>query len=490
MEKIRLELGLSPKELTLPENREVRIQYQKRRNEWLSKHCERRYTQQYYEYLYDLSDETSKARELIQSKIRGLCDKYRDIDGIVQFEKFTDEEYKQLESLYLEKKQLASIYDIYGNEKPQGSVERQIAEELTSLNEKLAKGLKMKANREKFEAVRAQKEATLSKEDYKKWYARNTRTVYSQEWYDMLAKIDRVEYGEAYALLNNQKREILRQFRDDKTGEINTDLMPNSTKNLINRLDTRMRVLRKKKKRNKDQKGVAFEDIAKIVPTDKFKRDYAKAQEAEQENPGALHEFEMAHMVMAADGTMYPKSYYTKIIPKDSKYIETEPSTNFSELSEESPFFNKNYDPNIGEYYQPKKELYDNSAKFAEMKKDADLYALYNELVSVMDESNQKLDNTMGLNKYKLPQISGSFYRYLVAYRFNPFKAFKNWIVDRFSVRNDDVGYGEAVTTAPDGTSLHLIPKFFIKDLDDPTTISMDMVGSVVQYFRMAENFK
>ena len=124
------------------------------------------------------------------------------------------------------------------------------------------------------------------------------------------------------------------------------------------------------------------------------------------------------------------------------------------------------------------------------MKKDADLYALYNELVSVMDESNQKLDNTMGLNKYKLPQISGSFYRYLVAYRFNPFKAFKNWIVDRFSVRNDDVGYGESVTTAPDGTELHLIPKFFIKDLDDPTTISMDMVGSVVQYFRMAENFK
>lgn len=490
MEKIRLELGLSPKELTLPENREVRIQYQKRRNEWLSKHCERRYTQQYYEYLYDLSDETSKARELIQSKIRDLCDKYRDIDGIVQFEKFTDEEYKRLESLYLEKKQLASIYDIYGNEKPQGSVERQIAEELTALNEKLAKGLKMKANREKFEAVRAQKEATLSKTDYKKWYARNTRTVYSQEWYDMLAKIDRVEYGEAYALLNNQKREILRQFRDDKTGEINTDLMPNSTKNLINRLDARMRVLRKKKKRNKDQKGVAFEDIAKIVPTDKFKRDYAKAQEAEQENPGTLHEFEMAHMVMAADGTMYPKSYYTKIVPKDSKYIETEPSTNFSELSEESPFFNKNYDPNIGEYYQPKKELYDNSAKFAEMKKDADLYALYNELVSVMDESNQKLDNTMGLNKYKLPQISGSFYRYLVAYRFNPFKAFKNWIVDKFSIRNDDVGYGESVATAPDGTELHLIPKFFIKDLDDPTTISMDIVGSVIQYFRMAENFK
>lgn len=490
MEKIRLELGLSPKELTLPENREVRIQYQKRRNEWLSKHCERRYTQQYYEYLYDLSDETSKARELIQSKIRDLCDKYRDIDGIVQFEKFTDEEYKQLEALYLEKKQLASIYDIYGNEKPQGSVERQIAEELSALNEKLAKGLKMKANREKFEAVRAQKEATLSKADYKKWYARNTRTVYSQEWYDMLAKIDRVEYGDAYALLNNQKREILRQFRDDKTGEINTDLMPNSTKNLINRLDARMRVLRKKKKRSKDQNGVAFEDIAKIVPTDKFKRDYAKAQEAEQENPGTLHEFEMAHMVMAADGTMYPKSYYTKIVPKESKYIETEPSTNFSELSEESPFFNKNYDPNIGEYYQPKKELYDNSAKFAEMKKDSDLYALYNELVSVMDESNQKLDNTMGLNKYKLPQISGSFYRYLVAYRFNPFKAISNWIADTFSVRNDDVGYGDVVKAAPDGTSLNLIPKFFIKDLDDPTTISMDIVGSVIQYFRMAENFK
>lgn len=46
------------------------------------------------------------------------------------------------------------------------------------------------------------------------------------------------------------------------------------------------------------------------------------------------------------------------------------------------------------------------------------------------------------------------------------------------------------VRTAPDGTSLAMVPQYFIKDLDDPATISADMVGSVIQYFKMAENFK
>nr|DAW32034.1 MAG TPA: hypothetical protein [Caudoviricetes sp.] len=41
-----------------------------------------------------------------------------------------------------------------GNEKPEGSIERQIADELSELNDKIAKGLKMKTNLQKFEEVR------------------------------------------------------------------------------------------------------------------------------------------------------------------------------------------------------------------------------------------------------------------------------------------------------------------------------------------------
>jgi hypothetical protein len=63
--------------------------------------------------------------------------------------------------------------------------------------------------------------------------------------------VDRTNYGEKYEELNRQKREILNAFRDDKTGEINTNLMSNHVMNLINRLDARTRVIRKSKKTNK-----------------------------------------------------------------------------------------------------------------------------------------------------------------------------------------------------------------------------------------------
>lgn len=490
LEDTRKELGLHPGELTLPENRELRIQYNRKRNEWLSKHCERKYTKEYYDMFNALSDEASNARENIMIKIRDLTSKYKNIDGIIQYEKFTEEEWNRLQVLFLEKKQLASKYDLMGNEKPEGSIERQIADELTELNDKIAKGLKMKTNLEKFEAVRKQKEQELSDKDYNKWYERNTRTVYSEEFYDLLSKVDRTNYGEKYEELNRQKREILNAFRDDKTGEINTNLMSNHVMNLINRLDARMRVIRKSKKTNKQKAGIKFEDIAKIVPTDRYRRDYAEAAMLDQEMPGTLQDFELRHTYRDAQGRVHPKSYYTKIVPKDDKYITVQPSMNFSEISEESPFYNKNFDRTNDEYYQPKMSLYDNSKAYKAVMQNKELKELRQAIIDTMEESNNKLDNLHNLNKYKLPQISGSWYKFLKAHNYNPFTATKDYLLDSVSVKGDDQGMQKKVRTAPDGTSLAMVPQYFIKDLDDPATISADMVGSVIQYFKMAENFK
>jgi len=88
-----------------------------------------------------LSAETSYAREMIMSKIRTLSNKYRDNNGVIHYESMTDEEWNTLQQYELDKKELASVYDIYGNEKPEGSVERRIADELTALNKKLSENL-------------------------------------------------------------------------------------------------------------------------------------------------------------------------------------------------------------------------------------------------------------------------------------------------------------------------------------------------------------
>lgn len=56
-------------------------------------------------------------------------------------------------------------------------------------------------------------------------------------------------------------------------------------------------------------------------------------------------------------------------------------------------------------------------------------------LIDTMDESNSKLNNLEYLNKYRLPQISGSLYKHLKASGFNPFAAIGNYLLDAATVK-------------------------------------------------------
>jgi hypothetical protein len=58
MDNICMQLGIDITDLNLPENRVIRIEYNKLRNKWLSEHCERRFTADYYEAFNHLSNET------------------------------------------------------------------------------------------------------------------------------------------------------------------------------------------------------------------------------------------------------------------------------------------------------------------------------------------------------------------------------------------------------------------------------------------------
>lgn len=490
LKQIRKELGIGEQDLGLPENRELRIEYNKRKDEWLSKHVERKYTDEYYAYFRELSQEASMAREVIMDKIRSLKDKYRGQDGIVRYEDFSDEDYKKLQGYYFEKKSLASIYNVDGSIKEEGTVERRIADELTALNEKLAKGIKQKTNREKFEQIRKQKEEQYgaNSKEYKKWFKRNTRVVISEEFYKLLDKVNRQQYPNTdYEALNQEKRALLNMFRDAFTGEVNVKLMPAVTRNRINQIDTRLRNIRNKFKAGKDKSGLQFKDIAKIVATNNYNEDRAAAMVADASSPGELQAFDLMHSVFDQYGMNHPRSYYAKVMPIDSKYISIEPSLEFAEMSEESPFINKNYDLSNPEYYQPKRSLYDNSKAYNKVMQNSNLKALRDEIVNVMKQSNSKLNNLQGLNEYKLPQISGSMYRFLKA---RGFTGVGYKLADLMSVRDDDQGIRDKIITAPDGSSLSMVPQYFIKDLEDPATITADLVGAVIQYYRMAENFK
>nr|DAX07840.1 MAG TPA: hypothetical protein [Caudoviricetes sp.] len=178
-------------------------------------------------------------------------------------------------------------------------------------------------------------------------------------------------------------------------------------------LDRDLRRIRRKTKKSGKKGELQFKDIAKTVTTWQYKRDKKEAIAKEATNPGYYASWEAQHHTYTAEGKAIPNSYYTTIVPLNEEYIHIVPSRAFSELSEDSQFYNKNYNENSDEYYQPKSSLYGNEKQFAELMKDKDLKALYSAILETMHESNEKLPFLTKNDPYKLPQISGSMYQFV-----------------------------------------------------------------------------
>jgi hypothetical protein len=85
----------------VPDDINVRKQFNAEKNAWLEDHCERRFTAEYYNLFNSLSDETIAARDAIQFKIYTLLDKVRDKHGNVNLEKLSDAEWDQLQGYYV-----------------------------------------------------------------------------------------------------------------------------------------------------------------------------------------------------------------------------------------------------------------------------------------------------------------------------------------------------------------------------------------------------
>lgn len=472
----------------VPDDINVRKQFNAEKNAWLEDHCERRFTAEYYNLFNSLSDETIAARDAIQFKIYTLLDKVRDKHGNVNLEKLSDAEWDQLQGYYVQKKQLASIYYPSGAKKQ--DIELQIALELQDLNKQLSGALEYKVNQKKFDEVKAEKKRTLSEEEFKKWEQRNTRVEIDPKFWEQLKKIQRREYGEEYARIQEVKREILNTYRDERTGTPNTHLMSREVVKTLKALDKDLRRIRRKTKKSGKKGELQFKDIAKTVTTWQYKRDKKEAMAKEATNPGYYASWEAQHHTYTAEGKAIPNSYYTTIVPLNEEYIHIVPSRAFSELSEDSQFYNKNYNENSDEYYQPKSSLYGNEKQFAELMKDKDLKALYSAILETMHESNEKLPFLTKNDPYKLPQISGSMYQFMKS-QDNLIKGMLKYTADSFVANSDDVGFApEKITTRPDGSPLRMVPTYYIKDLDDVTTMTNDLVGAVVSYYKMAENFK
>lgn len=186
------------------------------------------------------------------------------------------------------------------------------------------------------------------------------------------------------------------------------------------------------------------------------------------------------------------------------KVLKRVPGNAYSELDETSELADEEYDKTSNETMQPKKNgvyngkafSYENKqySKLTEEEKDF----LNNYIIKkLMWGSNEKIAGKVSAKSYRMPQIHGNSVEMMWGRGFGPLGIAKSigYAAGQFSQINEtdtefDMSMSDDLAMRPDGTKVGVIPIRYIKTLDDPEHISTDVIGSVMSYWMMAENFR
>lgn len=463
-------------ELKLDQN--LWLEYQRAYNDWKSKHAERKYTPEFYDIFANLSIEANQALSEVNIDIDNLLKPYLDnVTKKPRFENMSQDDYDKYQRLLEKKRNLANPYDaLTGEIKPEDSVEYKIAMELTEAYEKLRKGLKSKANMAAFMAeMEKMREIEGYTPDgrytlYEAWLERNTRLEYTPEFEALVSKQNKKDYGEIYDRLYQARTNLLKLYRTDRY-EVDYVRMPQEVKEKIRELDIAMYRIRRKSSKLGGGKRLFKSELSDIAK-DNGGKDAVSPDDIWVDDKGVKHYF----------------SYMTTVKPINDKYMHRVPNNNWAETSEESAFYNPNYDPTIPEAEQPKLELYDNRKDYNAVMRNTNLSKLRQALIDVIGETNAKLTHTNYRNDYKLPQIPGTIWNYISGKGL--VTGVRDYMLDAFAITPDDELHGVKNKVRPNGTEINIMPTQYTTMLADPSVGTNDLVGAVMRYYRMGCNYE
>lgn len=419
---------LDPGNRIPPKSKENRIKWQTERNEWLGAHCHRRFNTEYYNKFAQLSDITKQRRDEIQIAINAIRSKVLLKDGsFYNYSALDQDSWQQLKVLYMQRRQLANIYDVTGELK-QGD-DLTIAQELQELNKSLYDGNKAKRNTNKWQTLRnkviaecggleeMKKGRSNINFDWKKldeWDERNSKTQFKLnddgtiKLFDDIrkAKIELLEKNgfsdkqiedlldgdSTYNQNKDRINKMLAPYRRLDTGDVDANILPELIKQKVIALQKQnSKILKDSKASLKKQIRKKLSELGKeyydIKWTQQFADMLAEARRLdiqEQTKDGVLSigddqnthvkNFLVTHgfLKLYDDGfggileKFTPYQFYTKIVPKDyDKYVEVAPGDNYIEQDPESTFLDKDFDQDENETYIPKINGTYNGVKFS-----------------------------------------------------------------------------------------------------------------------------
>ena len=456
-------------------DRDQEREFRKRRINAQLKYGNLKYTKEYYDEKAKLPVEAQDALDYINSEIDYFI-KSISPRGVIRWDKISAEKKAHLDNLYRQKAELYNEY--YADGEAKSGIDLTIAKSLQKMRKALKDKVKYRPDYVKFNesANYIISKYGADSEQYKRWFENATDEVFTEEFYSLLDTVS-LPKSEKAKELAEERNQLLNMYRDQGTRAIEMPI-PDEIKAKIIEIDRKL-ASRKGAKSDIDFK---FSDIAEMRKTKQYYEDERKAkEEGKYEEWYAKNHYEI-------DGKVRVASYYTYLYPKKDHFITRQPNRFYSQLDQDSEYVNKDYDLN-GEYIQPKRTLYDNTTAYNKVASNPTIKALYDALIDKMVESNGKIAFAQNQNPYRLPQISGRMMA-TIARSDNKWEALKYVVQDQFKIKDDDTEYVDSFEQRPDGSKIKLIPTRFMKMLDDPKMITSDVVGSVIQYFEMAENYK
>lgn len=542
-ERLRLKYGLERDEdgniifndQDLRANDSVYNKFNDELDEWLDKHCHRRYTLDYYKARRRfLSPNTLIAQGRIQRQIDLVLDKCRMPSGFIDLSKLTISERRQLDILRKQKRDLGSHY-IFTEDPDTGilHVENkvgealQMADEITAWNKHIAERVKYKPNWDAFNEAKQQLiDSGASQQEVDDFIRNNTTTRITSEFYDTL----RTAVGKSATTpeLENLKRrhsEILNAIKErqgagshnlNKLGVgLNTD---RSGWIELQRLEQRMAEI-KHDLAARGIKGIpgdgslTFDQLATtlyVTTGDQSNESYLMYLINQWRNAAASgtnmqNVFNQLFTFKDEKGRIRYLNAFKYLTPLDFTLdingriihcIESLPGTEYSELDESSDYVNEKFQKD-GPSMQPK-AYDDNGSRLykseAYEKLSSGEIQFLNALKATMEEANDMIPNKAVSRDELLPQISGRTMTVLansimgkewstaLSYPFRKFGV-------KYAETEDDVSTNTDLARRPDGTVVNNIPIRFINRLSNRATQSTDVLGSVIMYYDMACNY-
>lgn len=583
-------IQLSADNRVAPDDKEARKAWQKGKNEWLSLHCDRQYTKEYYDAWSEVSHQTRMALKDINNHIYSMTNRPDIIDpdtGEPHYENFSDEDWNKLQALFEQKRSLRSWYKLDGQKKAVGTPEYDIAKELNELHDKLYKNQKLSKNEKGWLDARNKvisncggvdeynkwirgEDSSFDGKTFEKWESRNTRWEFIENdegVAEVFAQIQRElagfkpYYGKEYEDISKQINQMLAPFYRPN-GELDANGISETLKNKIKTLlkeqsKIRKRVLRDNPVLSKQvaKYGSVFNKYIEFIDTEQFKTIKANLMSQYSGMP------ELYSMVLSSYGTsrsnpftgfseFRPYRWYQRMQAKDKlAYMEPKPGDAWIEKSNNASYINDQFDELENTTYVPKMKIlkqdmdgflattlgiklkqdnesfdrYDNREKYNEVTKEGSaLKDYYDEIKNTIQESNALQTNRPSVDNYLLPQVIGSFWQQIRSHSFFSLKGDSAWgviwryILEALGKSNENdkeemFGMGADLSdtdetgaaveykydpfkdtysqSMADGSAYRALPQFYTRKLKDPSRISSDLSGIVLDYYNMSQQF-